>query len=229
MTTGDTPVITVDDITRTFPTVPPTVVLDGVSMGVAAGERVVVFGRSGAGKSTLLNILGLLDRPTAGGYRLLGRDVSTLRGAARDRLRADALGFVFQAHHVIGHRTVAENLDLKLSIVGMPRAERAAQVESVLVDLGLGERMHAAGATLSGGEKQRLAIARAVLTGPAVLLADEPTGNLDDGNTADVLSLFDAQAARGAAVVVITHDRRAAEWADRALSLVGGRVVEGVA
>ncbi|MGL5849291.1 MAG: ABC transporter ATP-binding protein [Phycicoccus sp.] len=229
MTTGDDPVISIDGITRTFVATQSIVVLDGVSMTVAAGERVVVFGRSGAGKSTLLNILGLLDRPSSGSYRLLGRDVSALRGAARDRLRADALGFVFQAHHVIGHRTVAENLDLKLSIVGMPRAERATRVERVLDDLGLGDRTQAAGATLSGGEKQRLAIARAVLTEPAVVLADEPTGNLDDGNTADVLSLFDVQAARGAAVVVITHDRRAAEWADRALSLVGGRVVEGVA
>ena len=187
-----------------------------------------VFGRSGAGKSTLLNIVGLLDEPSGGSYRLLGQDVAALRGAARDRLRAKALGFVFQAHHIIGHRSVAENLD-RHRTRDPARGQRRARIEAVLGELGLGERVDAAGATLSGGEKQRLAIARAVLTGPAVLLADEPTGNLDDGNTADVLALFDDQAARGAAVVVITHDRRAAAWADRAVSIVDGRIVEGIA
>lgn len=223
------PAVVLEGVTRSFPGPPAVSVLRGVSMSARAGERVAVFGRSGAGKSTLLNIVGLLDEACSGSYRLLGQEVSSLRGSARDRLRARALGFVFQAHHVIGHRTVAENLDLKLSVVGMARGQRRERIEEVLDELGLRELVDAAGATLSGGEKQRLAIARAVLTGPSVLLADEPTGNLDDGNTAHVLSMFDAQAARGAAVVVITHDRRAAAWADRAVSIVDGRIVEGIA
>ena len=172
MTSAAAPVLEAQEVTRTFPGAPPLRVLRGA-----------IFGRSGAGKSTLLNILGLLDEATTGRYQLLGHDVATRRGAQRDRLRASALGFVFQAHHIIGHRTATENLELKLSVIGTPRAERATRIAGTLDGLGLGDHAQALGATLSGGEKQRLAIARAVIADPAIVLADEPTGNLDDSNT----------------------------------------------
>ncbi|HQV83292.1 MAG TPA: ABC transporter ATP-binding protein [Ornithinibacter sp.] len=228
MTSAAAPVLEAQEVTRTFPGAPPLRVLRGVSLAVHRGERVAIFGRSGAGKSTLLNILGLLDEATTGRYQLLGHDVATRRGAQRDRLRASALGFVFQAHHIIGHRTATENLELKLSVIGTPRAERATRIAGTLDGLGLGDHAQALGATLSGGEKQRLAIARAVIADPAIVLADEPTGNLDDSNTAEVLALFDTQVDRGGSVVLITHDRRAAAWADQAYTLADGILRRGL-
>jgi putative ABC transport system ATP-binding protein len=215
-------------IHRTYPVSPPVDALRGVHLSIDAGERTAILGRSGSGKSTLLNVLGLLDEPTAGSYHLLGQDTSTYSGAARDALRARSIGFVFQESHVLGHRTVAENVWLKLTASGVPRSERAEQVTRVLRRVGLEHREHALGRLLSGGEKQRLAVARAVVTRPQVLLADEPTGNLDDSNAANVLDLFDEQAAAGVAVVVITHDPRTARWADRTTHLIDGTIQESV-
>ncbi|GCE75599.1 ABC transporter ATP-binding protein [Cellulomonas biazotea] len=221
-------VVEVRDVRRTYPTSPPVHALLGVDLTVAAGERTAILGQSGSGKSTLLNVLGLLDEPTSGTYRLLGEDTAGYDGAARDRLRSRALGFVFQESHVLGHRTVAENVLLKLVAAAVPRSERAPLVADVLHRVGLDHRADALGRLLSGGEKQRLAVARAVVTQPRLLLADEPTGNLDDGNAATVLDLFDEQARAGVAVVVITHDPRTASWADRTVRLVDGRIEPGV-
>ena len=215
-------------VTKTYPGRPPTPVLLGVDLDVAHGERVVIFGPSGAGKSTLLNILGLLDVPTAGRYEVLGADTGTLSASARARHRATDLGFVFQEHHVLGARTVAENLDIKLSISRIEPRLRDALVGEALAMVGLGHRRDAPGRLLSGGEKQRLAVARAVLTRPRVVLADEPTGNLDRANADNILALLDAQAAQGVAVVVITHDPGNARWADRALELDAGTLDGGV-
>lgn len=209
-------------LAKTYPTVPPVHALSRVDLRVDAGERVVVVGRSGSGKSTLLNLLGLLDEPSAGTYRLLGAETASLHARERDALRARDIGFVFQDYHVLGHRTCYENVALKLRVTGLPRAERAALICRTLARVGLSHRTHSLAGLLSGGEKQRLAVARAVVTRPALLLADEPTGNLDAVNAQTVLDLFDDQAESGVAVVVITHDDRIEAWADRALVLVDG-------
>jgi putative ABC transport system ATP-binding protein len=209
---------------KTYHTSPPVVALRGVDLDVAVGERLVISGRSGAGKSTLLNILGLLDTPTAGTYTLLGHDTATTNDSRRNRLRAQALGFVFQENHILGHRTAAENVDIKLSISRVPHADRAALIDQALEQVGLAHRRDARARLLSGGEKQRLAVARAMVDHPQVLLADEPTGNLDDDNAQQVLELFDNHAAHGVAVIVISHDMRLTTWADRALRLVDGRL-----
>ena len=205
---------------------PPISVLNGVDLRVAPGERVAVHGRSGAGKSTLLNILGLLDRADSGTYHLAGVDVSTISNRERDRLRSREIGFVFQSHHIISHRTVAQNLGLKLDILRVPAGQRAAMVEQALAEVGMLAHLHAQGRTLSGGEKQRLALARAIVAQPSLILADEPTGNLDDGNSTEVLDLLSREAGRGAAVVVITHDTRIGMWADRTIILADGAANE---
>lgn len=209
-------------LVRVFPGDPPVTALTGASLQVETGERVAILGRSGAGKSTLLNVLGLLDEPTSGSYKVLGQDAGSLRAHERDWLRATALGFVFQAYHVIGHRTVRENVLLKLTTVGTPAAQRTAMIEEVLDRVGLSHRIDALGRNLSGGEKQRLAVARAVVTNPRIVLADEPTGNLDDDNAHAVLALLDASALADITVVVITHDTRTAKWADRVLHMEDG-------
>jgi ABC-type lipoprotein export system ATPase subunit len=212
-------------LAKIYPGNPPVSALRDATLQVLKGERVAILGRSGAGKSTLLNILGLLDAPTSGSYRLLGRDTSQLGGRARDRMRAERLGFVFQSYHVLGRRTVTENVMLKLTTARVGVANREDLTRSAIENVGLSHRAHALGQTLSGGEKQRLAVARAIVTTPPVLLADEPTGNLDDTNARAVLDLFDEQARRDVAVIVITHDDRTARWADRVVELKDGRVV----
>ncbi|UJP40742.1 ABC transporter ATP-binding protein [Cellulomonas palmilytica] len=215
------------DVHKTYRTDPPLPVLAGVDLELAPGERVAVVGRSGSGKSTFLNLVGLLDTPTSGRVELLGQDTGSLSARERDRLRAHTLGFVFQEHHVLGHRTVAENLEIAASIAGTPRTQRRTLVDAALARVGLTGRQQALGRLLSGGEKQRLAVARAVLSGPRLVLADEPTGNLDPENADNVLALFDEQAAAGVAVLVITHDDRIAAWADRTVRLCAGRLEEG--
>jgi len=217
-------IISLREIHKTYDVKPPVPVLKGVDLDVSPGERVAIVGHSGAGKSTLLNIIGLLDEPTSGSYELAGQQTQTTSTRRRDRLRAEILGFVFQDYHVLGHRTVAENLQLKLAINAMSFKERGAAIERVLDDVGLEHRADSLTRLLSGGEKQRLAIARWMITGPQVLLEDEPTGNLDDENSRTVRGLFDEQAAQGVAIVVITHDERISSWADRVLHLDAGRI-----
>lgn len=218
-------VLEMRDIHKIYDVIPPVKVLKGIDVTIRAGERIAIVGESGAGKSTLLNIMGLLDLPTSGTYKLLGRETEGLKPRTRDRMRSQILGFVFQDFHVLGHRTIEENLDLKLSINKVARHKRPHLIEEVLGDVGLSGRRFSLARLLSGGEKQRLAIARAIINRPQILLADEPTGNLDSSNAEAVLDLFDAQAARGVAVVVITHDTRLAQWADRVLILREGRIV----
>ncbi len=217
-------IIHLEDVRKTYAVKPPTEVLKGVNLDVECGERIAIIGYSGAGKSTLLNIIGLLDEPSSGTYELAGKVMKGLSGRRKDRLRAETLGFVFQDYHVLGHRTVTENLELKLAINATPVEQRAAMVDDVLQSVGLTERAKALTRLLSGGEKQRLAIARAIISHPQVLLADEPTGNLDEANARVVLDLFDEQAARDVAVVVITHDERISSWADRVVHLRDGRI-----
>ncbi len=216
--------VELSEVTKTYDVSPPVHALCGVNLTVGEGERVAVLGRSGSGKSTLLNIVGLLDEPSSGSYLLAGRDVAAANDKVRDGLRAAFLGFVFQESHVLGNRTVAQNVWLGLMASGVPRAERGDLTQGVLERVGLTHRSDSLGRLLSGGEKQRLAVARAVVTSPKLLLADEPTGNLDDANAASILDLFDSQSATGVAVLVITHDARTARWADRVVRLVDGKM-----
>lgn len=219
-------VLELEGISKTYDIDPPIVVLSGLELAVAPGEKVAIFGESGAGKSTLLNILGLLDTASSGEYRLAGIDAMHLSAKQTDLVRSEYIGFVFQDFHILGHRTVAENLDIKLAISKIPRSERESFISSTLDRVGLSHRKNSLGRLLSGGEKQRLAIARAIMTEPALLLADEPTGNLDSRHAQAVLDLFDEQAKKGSAVVIITHDDRIARWAERVLVLRDGRLHE---
>lgn len=199
--------------------------LRGIDLQVGPGQRVAVTGRSGAGKSTLANVLGLLDEPDAGSYRLLGEQTRGLRASARDALRRESVGFVFQAYHVLGNRTCRDNVHLKLATARVEHRRRSTLIDQALAAVGLSEYADTPARLLSGGEKQRLAIARAVVTTPALLLADEPTGNLDQDTAAQVLALLAGLAADGIAIVVITHDPVTASWADRVVELRDGHVV----
>lgn len=214
------------DVTKVYEVDPPIHALDGVNLDVVQGEKLAIIGRSGAGKSTLLNILGLLDVPTSGEYFLDGVSVGDLTEKKRDSFRALSLGFVFQDFHVLAHRSVYDNLDLKLSIARVAPADRHSIIEGVLDVVGLQDRTSSLTRLLSGGEKQRLAIARAIINSPQLILADEPTGNLDGDNARRVLELFDMQAQRGVAIIVITHDDRLSGWADRVITLDRGRLHE---
>ncbi|HEX8626626.1 MAG TPA: ABC transporter ATP-binding protein [Catenuloplanes sp.] len=198
--------------------------LDHVDLDIRGGDWLAIVGRSGSGKSTLLNILGLLDRPDTGRYELLGTDISRSPEAQLCALRAHHFGFVFQAFHLIEHRTVAENVALGAVYVGWSRKRREARAAAVMDRLGLSHRATARPNTLSGGERQRVAIARALMGEPRLLLCDEPTGNLDSENAANVMSVLADLHADGITVVVVTHDAEVAATAGRVIRLRDGRV-----
>ena len=203
-----------------------TPVLNGVSFRVRRGEFVVIMGRSGSGKSTLLNILGLLDSPTHGKYLLDGEGVEKLSASQRAKIRNQAIGFIFQAFNLIGDLTVYENVELPLTYRGMPSSERQQRVTSALERVGMAHRMKHYPSQLSGGQQQRVAVARAVAGEPAILLADEPTGNLDSQNGEAVMELLRELHRGGATICMVTHDPRYARWADREVRLFDGKVVE---
>jgi putative ABC transport system ATP-binding protein len=202
------------------------VALDGIDLRVDAGEYVSIVGASGSGKSTLLNIVGLLDRPTAGRYVLDGVDTADLGERERAGLRSRALGFVFQAFHLLPYRNVRENVALALLYAAVPPAERVKRADTALDRVGLAHRLDFFPATLSGGERQRVAIARALVTGPSLLLCDEPTGNLDSGTTGTILDLLDELHGDGLTIVVITHDDLVSRRAQRVVHLSDGRVID---
>ncbi|GAA2018768.1 ABC transporter ATP-binding protein [Pseudokineococcus marinus] len=220
------PVVELVGLTRTFPGPPPVHALDGVDLVVRAGEYVSVVGPSGSGKSTLLHVLGLLDRPTGGDYLLDGVPTSTTSERHRARLRGGRIGFVFQQFHLLPHRSVLENVLLATLYSGVPRAERVDRARAALERVGLGHRVDAGPTTLSGGERQRVAVARAVVTGPSLLLADEPTGNLDSVSSAAVMDLFDELHASGLTLVVITHDPVVSARAQRRVRISDGLLAE---
>lgn len=222
--TADRPVIDAHGISRRYSA--SAVALADASLQISAGEFAAVLGPSGAGKSTLLNILGLLDRPDSGTYRLAGEETIGAQESHLNRLRADVLGFVFQDAHVLPARRVTDNLELALAARRTSRHSRGRRIAAALDEVGLAHRADSAGRSLSGGERQRLAIARALVTDPAVVLADEPTGNLDDENSAVVMQLLQRAAARGAAVVMITHDKRHAAEVDRVFTFSAGTLTE---
>jgi putative ABC transport system ATP-binding protein len=200
--------------------------LSDVDLSIGRGEFVAVSGPSGCGKSTLLSIVGLLDSPSAGTYRLGGSSVDGLSAAARAGIRNREIGFVFQSFNLIGDLTVLENVALPLTYRGIPAAERREMAESALERVQMSHRERHYPAQLSGGQQQRVAVARAIVGNPAVLLADEPTGNLDSANAAAVMELLRELHEQGSTLVMVTHDPRYAAWADRQVHLLDGQVVE---
>lgn len=203
--------------------------LADITEHIRQGEHVAIMGPSGSGKSTLLNVLGCLDRPTSGSYRLDGREVAQLDDAALTDVRRHLLGFVFQSFHLVPRLTATENVELPMTFAGVPRAERRARAAAGLAAVGLAGRTDHRPDQLSGGERQRVAIARAMVMQPRVLLADEPTGNLDSRSGAQVLELLDRLHDDGLTLVVVTHDPKVAQHADRVLVMVDGRIARRLA
>ena len=199
--------------------------LDDVSLTVGDGEYVSIMGPSGSGKSTLLNVIGLLDRPSAGQYLLDGRETTGLDDDALAEVRARRIGFIFQSFHLVPRLTAFENVELPMVLAGFAPAERRARVAEVLAALSLTDRAHHRPDQLSGGQRQRVAIARAMVMRPTVLLADEPTGNLDHVSGAEVLASLEALNAGGITLVVVTHDDEVAARSRRQIRMRDGRVV----
>ncbi len=223
------PVVELRGVSKTYPGPPPVEALRPSDLTIRQGELVAVVGASGSGKSTLLHLLGLLDRPSQGDYLLDGRSTSELDEADRCGLRAHTLGFVFQSFHLLHRRTAVENVELGLLHQQVPRADRRARALDVLDQVGLGHRAWSTPAQMSGGEQQRVALARAIVRRPALLLCDEPTGNLDSANTAQVLELVTGLNADGLTVVLITHDPAVALGARRHVEVLDGRLTERLA
>lgn len=202
--------------------------LDDVTLRIDNGNYVAIMGPSGSGKSTLLNVLGLLDRPSSGTYLLDGRETTSLTDDELAHTRARKIGFIFQSFHLVPRLTAFENVELPLVLAGVPAAERKSRVQTLLDSLSLQDRAHHTPNQLSGGQRQRVAIARAMVMQPTVLLADEPTGNLDHHSGAEVLAAIEAMNARGITLIVVTHDAEVARRAHRNIRMRDGKVVEDV-
>ena len=200
--------------------------LDGVSITIDEGEFVAIIGQSGSGKSTLMNMLGLLDTPTEGEYYINGKLVDDLTDDQMSDIRNKQIGFIFQGFNLISSLDALENVELPLVYRGVPRAERDELSKAALEKVGLGGRMHHLPAALSGGQQQRVAVARAIAAAPPVILADEPTGNLDTRSTKDVMQILHNLKDEGRTVIVITHDNEIAEQAERVIRIRDGKVVE---
>jgi putative ABC transport system ATP-binding protein len=221
--------IRMDEVTRVFLTEEvETHALAGVSLDIRRGEFVSIAGPSGCGKTTLLSILGLLDSPSGGEHVLNGTPVARLSTAQRAAIRNREIGFIFQAFNLIGDLTVFENVELPLTYRGMPAAERKRRVNEALEKVKMDHRTRHYPSQLSGGQQQRVAVARAIAGGPSVLLADEPTGNLDSANGGQVMELLSDLHRQGSTIVMVTHDPRYAEQADRTIHLFDGRIVDEV-
>jgi len=219
--------IHLDGVTKVFLTDEvETHALSGIHLEIKNGEYVSIAGPSGCGKTTLLSILGLLDTPTDGKYVLNTKEVSDLSFSERARIRNQEIGFIFQAFNLIGDLTVYENVELPLTYRGMAARERKERVQEALERVGMSHRMKHYPSQLSGGQQQRVAVARAVVGKPSILLADEPTGNLDSRNSESVMELLEELHKDGATICMVTHDPRFARYAGRSIHLFDGRVVE---
>jgi putative ABC transport system ATP-binding protein len=233
MTTMTDPIIAVDNVRKLYRIGELEVAaLRGVSLDIAQGEYVAIIGPSGSGKSTLMNILGCLDVLTDGTYRLAGEDVSQLDEEELAEIRNRRIGFVFQQFNLLPALSALRNVELPLLYAGVERDQRRARAAAALERVGLGDRVNHKPGELSGGQQQRVAVARALVTDPAMILADEPTGNLDSHSTADVLALFDELSAAGRTIVLITHEADVAARAQRTVRVLDGRIqaeLEGAA
>ena len=199
--------------------------LNNVNLDIAKGDFVAIMGPSGCGKSTLLNIIGLLDNPTSGNYLLDGIEMGSLKESQRTSQRKGRIGFVFQSFNLIDELTVAENIELPLTYLGVPKKERRIKVDNLLQRLNLSHRSRHYPQQLSGGQQQRVAIARAIVGDPVILLADEPTGNLDSSNGREVMELLTSLNREGTTIVMVTHSQRDASYARRTINLFDGSVV----
>src|SRR5262245_59581839 len=223
------PMVELRDIYRSFVMGDQEVhALDGINIRIDAGEYVSIMGPSGSGKSTLLNVLGLLDRPNMGTYILDGRETTSLTDDELAHTRARKIGFIFQSFHLVPRLTAFENVELPMVLAGVEPAERKPRVQALLDSLSLADRSHHTPNQLSGGQRQRVAIARAMVMNPTVLLADEPTGNLDHHSGSEVLAAIEGLNANGITLIVVTHDAEVSQRARRNVRMRDGRVVEDV-
>jgi putative ABC transport system ATP-binding protein len=219
------PVLELAAVTKIYPSQPPVVALRGISLVIAAGEFVAVAGPSGSGKTTLLHLMGTLDRPTAGAVRITGLDASAMSVREVAAMRATRIGFVFQQFFLAEHATILDNVADGLLYTGTRHRDRREKAARALRSVDLGDRLHARPTQLSGGQRQRVAIARALVGEPAIVLADEPTGNLDHATGQAILALLDTLHRAGTTIVVITHDRDVAARMPRQIQMLDGRIV----